>query len=77
MAKAAKRSQKARNQLWRVCPFATFEAPLSRLGLRSKLAHGREGSHRLWYSPKGYRLPVQPAKDARQSDIRSSSSSMR
>ena len=61
MAKAAKLLEKARNQPGGLS-FDDFEALLSRLGW---VKRGQEGSHRLWYSPKGYRLPVQPAKNGK------------
>jgi predicted RNA binding protein YcfA (HicA-like mRNA interferase family) len=61
MAKAAKLLEKARNQPGGLS-FDDFEALLSRLGW---VKRGQEGSHRLWYSPKRYRLPVQPAKNGK------------
>ena len=74
MAKAAKLLEKARNQPGGLS-FDDFEALLSRLGW---VKRGQEGSHRLWYSPKGYStLPSSRLRMARQSDIRSSSSLMR
>ena len=46
--------------------FSDFETLLSLCGWKLKR---QKGSHRLWYSPKGYRLSIQPkgskAKDDR------------
>lgn len=36
--------------------FADFEALLARSGW---ILRRQRGSHRLWYSPSGYRLPIQ------------------
>ncbi|MGH8643648.1 MAG: type II toxin-antitoxin system HicA family toxin, partial [Gammaproteobacteria bacterium] len=42
--------------------FDDFETLLARLGW---VKRGQEGSHRLWYSQKGHRLPIQPSKNGK------------
>ena len=37
--------------------FRDFETLMARAGWQLRR---QKGSHRLWYSPKGFRLPVQP-----------------
>jgi predicted RNA binding protein YcfA (HicA-like mRNA interferase family) len=41
--------------------FMEFEKLLETQGW---IMRRQSGSHRLWYSPKGYRLPIQPTKDS-------------
>ena len=40
--------------------FTEFEKLLASQGW---FMRRQSGSHRLWYSPEGYRLPIQPAKN--------------
>ncbi|MGH8523131.1 MAG: type II toxin-antitoxin system HicA family toxin [Gammaproteobacteria bacterium] len=61
MARAEKLLEKARNNPSGLS-FDDFETLLGRLGWAQR---GQEGSHRLWYSPKGHRLPIQPARNGR------------
>ena len=42
--------------------FAEFETLLSQAGWRMKR---QSGSHRLWCSPAGFRIPVQPGRDGK------------
>lgn len=42
--------------------FADFEALLVLCGW---IFRRQTGSHRFWYSPKKYRLPIQPMKDGK------------
>ncbi len=61
MARAEKLLEKARNNPSGLS-FDDFETLLARLDW---VKRGQEGSHRLWCSPKGYRLPIQPAKNGK------------
>jgi predicted RNA binding protein YcfA (HicA-like mRNA interferase family) len=61
MSKAEKLLEKARNNHSGIS-FKEFETLLS----QSKwMFDHQSGSHRVWYSPKRSRLPVQPNKDGK------------
>ena len=61
VSKTEKLLAKARNNLDGLS-FDDFETLLARMGW---IKRRQEGNHSLWYSLKGYRLPIQPAKNGK------------
>lgn len=61
MTKAEKLLIKARNNPSGLL-FREFETLLSQHGW---IYDHRKGSHRIWYSPEGVRLPIQPRSDGK------------
>ncbi len=59
MGRTEKLLEKARNNPAGL-KFTEFERLLE---LQGWILRRQSGSHRLWYSPKGHRLPIQPTKN--------------